>query len=440
MAFLNFEKHKQHMKKGTLLVAIATLIGASATQAVTPVNGNRHAQKVMPQTRRITQSPASQSSAVNSRWYDYSAMAEAVAGGQSTSGLTYLFPDSSIIAEFGAGDYSNPFVHKVSTLLDPLSARLNDPGYFTGQMKIRTTTSFTVDSIEYVFAYQRVDSNSVDTLIFEVGINATSGQSPLYYFPGTSNFGPNVDTAFFRSVPYVYTTNMVGAYGTKRTYKVVLNAAFAADTIPGGFNVARIACTGLPASQTGNRYPMCAVTFKPGYTWPVGPNNEPIDTLNNRNHVLLTALQENGASTYPTYVERDYNMGYIMPTDVRYNLDPNWNGDFIPSIAYTAPFGLETHPFRWKLTANNADIVGINNVDKMQGPDVYPNPNSGSFFVENNNYQTIRVVDALGNVVMEKMPAGQSRLMIDLQGMANGMYFIQATGVNGLSITKVIKQ
>lgn len=428
------------MKKVTLLLAIATLVGASATQAVTPVNGNRHAQKVVRSNKPFPRFPAAQSTAANSRWYDYSAMAETVSGGQATSGLSYLFPDSSILADFGTSGFSSPFVHKVATTLDPLSSRLNDPGYFTGQMKIRTNTSFTVDSIEYIFAYQRINSNSVDTLIFEVGINATSAQSPLYYFPGTSNFGPNVDTAFFRSVPYVYTSNMVGAYGTKKMYKVVLDSAFAADTIEGGFNVARIACTGLPASQAGNRYPVCAVTFKPGYTWTLGPNNEPVDTLNIRNHALLTALEENGDATYPTYIERDYNMGYILPTDVRYNLEPNWNGDFIPNIAYTAPFGLETHPFRWKLTANNADIVGINNVDKMQGPDVYPNPNNGSFFVENNNYQTIRVVDALGNVVMEKMPAGQSRLMIDLQGMANGMYFIQATGVNGLSITKVIKQ
>jgi len=424
------------MNKSTLWIALGFWLAASTVQGTTPLNGSLNSHKTVSVNKSIPRASHSQSLSPTSRWYDYWEMAQTFSGGAGTTALTYLFPDSSILAPFGAS-YESPWVHKVATILDPLSGRLNDAGYFPGELNISPTTSFTVDSIEYRFAYQRVNANSVDTLIFEVGINATMAQSNNYYFAGTSNYGPAVDTAFFRAITYTYTTNSVGSYGTKKTYKVVLDEAFASDTVAGGFNVARIACTDLPASIAGNRFPMCAVTFKPGYSWSVGPSNEPVDTLTSHNYILITALQENGTSTFPTYRERDYNMGYILPTNVRYNLAPNWNGLFIPSIAYTAPFAFEIHPFRWKLSIPSP--VGMKSSGSMEGPVVFPNPNTGAFFVENNNYQTIRVLDAMGKTVWEQMPAGQTRVAVDVQGLNKGMYFIQGLGQNGISTTKMIK-
>jgi hypothetical protein len=76
----------------------------------------------------------------------------------------------------------------------------------------------------------------------------------------------------------------------------------------------------------------------------------------------------------------------------------------------------------------------------MEGPVVFPNPNNGAFFVENSNFQTIRVLDALGKIVWEQMPAGQNRLTVDLKGLNKGLYFIQGIGENGVSTTKVIKE
>ncbi len=427
------------MNKSTLWIALGFLLIAPSLPAITPLNGSLNAHKTVLVNKSIPHASHSPSMNPNSRWYDYWEMAQTFSGGAGTTALTYLFPDSSILAPFGTS-YESPWVHKVATILDPISGRLNDPGYFPGELNITNTTSFTVDSIEYRFAYQRVNANSVDTLVFEVGINATTSQSGNYYFAGTSNYGPAVDTAFFRAITYTPTTNSVGTYGTKKIYKVILNEAFASDTVAGGFNVARIACTDLPASLAGNRYPMCAVTFKPGYSWSVGPSGEPIDTLTSRNYILITALQENGASTFPTYIERDYNMGYMLPTRVRYNIQPTngWNGLFIPSIAYTAPFGFEIHPFRWKLSINSP--TGIKASGNVEGPVVFPNPNNGAFFVENNNFQTIRVLDALGKTVWEQMPAGQARITVDLQGLNKGMYFIQGIGENGMSTTKIIKE
>lgn len=424
------------MKIFTLSMMLGLLLTAYKTQAIVPLNGSQHAHKTVTINKRIPRSSQNHTMNPNSRWYDYWEMAQTFTGGAGVPGLTYLFPDSSILAPFGTS-YESPWVHKVATILDPISGRLNDPGYFPGELNITNTTSFIVDSIEYRFAYQRVNANSVDTLIFEVGINATATQSPQYYFAGTSNYGPAVDTAFFRAVKYTFASNSVAPYGTKKTYKVVLDSAFAADTVAGGFNIARIACTGLPASLAGNRYPMVAVTFKPGYTWQVGPSGEPIDTLTSHNYILITSLQENGANTFPTYIERDYNMSYILPTRVRYNNEPNWNGLFIPSIAYTAAFGFEIHPFRWKLSVNAP--VGIPSPNKMESPVVYPNPNNGTLFVENQNYTFVRILDALGKVVMEKMPGSESRIVFNLQDMESGLYFVQTNGQNGLSTTKVLK-
>jgi hypothetical protein len=139
-----------------------------------------------------------------------------------------------------------------------------------------------------------------------------------------------------------------------QVYKFPLTEADSSDFDTSGstyFKVFQYAINSL--NVPFNKLAACQVSFKPGYAYNL------MDTLTAKNTLRFGTWQE-ADNAYPTYVSGDWNVSGILITDVRYNLDPNWNGFYIPTYAYTAPYSLEHHDIWWKVSALN---VGMKDID-----------------------------------------------------------------------------
>ena len=141
------------------------------------------------------------SSKGTTRWYNYGMTMDTILGGGLYSlHANWLFPDTTVIAEFGGGTYSTPWIHALGDLLDVSSVNFNDASVAAGELYMNKTSTFNVDSIGIYFVYDRHLADSiVDTLVFEVAVNnvlsgAYFADSPLntnILFEETSRTAPS---------------------------------------------------------------------------------------------------------------------------------------------------------------------------------------------------------------------------------------------------------
>lgn len=73
--------------------------------------------------------------------------------------------------------------------------------------------------------------------------------------------------------------------------------------------------------------------------------------------------------------------------------------------------------------------------------DVYPNPTNGMITIKTNTngLNTIRIMDATGNLVMSKDNTSQTTVM-DISHLSNGIYFIQIKNDNTIKTSKIVLQ
>lgn len=89
--------------------------------------------------------------------------------------------------------------------------------------------------------------------------------------------------------------------------------------------------------------------------------------------------------------------------------------------------------------------VGINESSSSLGLSVYPNPGNGMYTLEMdlNNYDnvTVEAVDLQGKIVYSKDLSNKSNnfQVIDLNSVANGIYFLKVNADNNVDVIKVIK-
>lgn len=370
-----------------------------------------------------------------SRWYSYGETMDlywtANAGSGSELNANFLFPDTTILVEYSDG-FSGPWIHNLADVLDVSSAYFNDPSIHGGELVLNNTTPYRVDSLGMLFLYTRMinDPSIVDTLIFEVGVNASTTVLPTYYFgPGALATNLGTDTVFFKSPRYSYTTNTLNHVG-KKTYKIPLTEQTYMDSLANGLHYIEFATPDLPNVNAG-KYVVMSAKFKPGYQWIAN-----YDTLANKNSVRFVSYEEQPAS-YPLYTKRDYNASYIVPQDGRYNNAGSWNGFFIPSFAYmgsSPSYAYEHHAFYYKVSTQ---LIGINETAN-NGTVLYqnePNPANNTttirYSIEKQENVRFTVQDVTGRIVKvvnaSEQGAGMHAITLDASEFNKGVYFYTLT-------------
>jgi hypothetical protein len=71
---------------------------------------------------------------------------------------------------------------------------------------------------------------------------------------------------------------------------------------------------------------------------------------------------------------------------------------------------------------------------------IQPNPNNGEFIVKSNKHiSVIKITDVFGKVVQVLQPSGLD-ILVDIQGQAKGMYFVNVMTDGKQQIFKVVKE
>jgi hypothetical protein len=362
-----------------------------------------------------------------SGWVSYGDAMNTNLGGTSELNMNFLLNDSTAVAEFGDGNggvtYSNPFVHSLGQVLDITSVAIKQ----AQNIDLDKTIPFSVDSMGILYAYNRVAGSTVtDTLVVTLYTNATAANLTTYLFTGmAANF--NSDTVFFKGQDYTYQTNRPAAVGAT-TLKLPLSWA---DTSTVSFKSKDFATN---INVAAGKLFAVGVTYKPGMAYSL------TDTLDKQiNSFTFASYEENGDATFPTYTycpvstsaACDWNVSSVITSDVRYNLDPNWNGTYIPSYAYTAPYSFENHLFFYKVTAATqvgvADVAG-NSLSMSQN---MPNPAKDITAIKYELAQSsdvvIEVKDITGKQVLSfnngKQAAGKHSVSFDVNQLESGVYF-----------------
>jgi hypothetical protein len=363
-----------------------------------------------------------------SYWLNYGFTKDFINGGLSETAITLLSTDSLLLGEFGIGNFDHIWLNNVGDVLDVFAQDFNT----SDGIAWNSANSYSVDSISVVYGYERNHPNAsiVDTLIVQLFTNAVPADMTNSFFAdnATSTFlqvNYFTDTLYFKAINYSYTTNSVNATGVT-TYKIPLDAS---DTAITNFRF-KFWATNFPVPA--GRLVGSSYTFKPGYTYALG------DTINKLNAFTMVSLEENGDQSIPSYnycpnapvLKCDWNCSYIVDNDIRYNTDQDWNGNFIPAYAFTAPFSFEHHLISYKVTSTNVGISESQLEGATLGQSI-PNPTNGlttiRYTLENAGDVQLDIFDVTGKLVMSfdrgQQNAGNHQVEFDAANLQAGVYF-----------------
>ena len=367
-------------------------------------------------------------STTGSTWINYVDFIELVSPSTQVFSAMSLFPDSAIILGYDSGNQPvYPWIHKAGNYLDPS---------FNVQQTILDdkTTPYVVDSVSVGYIYERVGTSTVaDTLIFQV----IAEDHSLDWTIGSGDFS-------YQDITYNRLTNDLTGMTILKKVKYPLNIA---DTCSGSlYKQIMIATNGI--SIPAGKKVGCVISFKPGYTYTttdvlIGDGTN----LATKNSFFIYSSEQNGAGTDPTYYgtatdfTSDMNMSYIIDQSVRYNTNTNgWNGYFLPTYIYTAPFAYETHDIGYKVSVSITAVKDLKEKGFALGQN-YPNPFNSSSAV---NYQLAKdvksvvftVTDVMGRVISaENVDTTTGIHTINLGSYATGVYYY-SLNVDGNIITK----
>ena len=380
----------------------------------------------------------------NSGWFNYGTAIEALLATTSDLNSNYLFPDSMGYGEFGTGVFAPIWIHHLAELVDFRSPVFSSDAS-TNWVAAAPTSPFKIDSMSIVYAYTRrhPNPNIVDTLVVTVYNNNTVSNLPGAYFTGTTASNYLTDTLSIKLVKYTQATNVVNATG-KYIFKVPLSIADTSEVVfaEKAFKLP------VPFTVPGGKLVVGDIQFKPGYTYTL---TQQIDAT--ANTFFFASYEENGAGTgggtFPNYFDCnasspacDYSTSYILPQDVRYNMGGTWNTYFIPSWAYTMPYGFEHHLISFHLTddlttgINNAVVQNDYSLSQNM-PNPFTKESTVRFtLVKNVSTALFTVTDIMGRVVTsEKVATTAGSHSIKLSSYAAGVYYY-SLNVDGIITTK----
>jgi hypothetical protein len=415
------------MKKIYVLALALLFVGAAIGQnIVTYPAGKVLDQK---QISKIKIGQNNSNTKASERWYNYGDAMDLIAGGIGELNANMLFPDSTISVLYTGGVLGGPWIHKLADVFDPAAYMFNDVALFPGEMALLKNSTYTLDSIQIYCIYMRgyKTPTATDTLIFDVAIiDNPSVAGGFSYFGPTSgvSLALQTDTTKFVDVLYTQSTNSFGM-NPHTTYKVPLTDLTANDTLANGLNV----ITAVPnLSIAANKIVAVSVSFQPGYTWTF------MDTLNSYNRFRFLSLNE-GPTAFPAYTKGDWNVSYILPQDVRYNLAASWNGSYIPSFAYMSgtanDYDYIHHTIYYKCTGvsdfSTTSIQENNASDNMLG-NAYPNPVNGNTEViipvnTNDANASLVISNVVGQQIMKINTIQNGKVVLNTSKLNAGLYF-----------------
>jgi len=431
------------MKKSIYLLALVLFSGAMYAQQLLPFVSGSHQNNVVkrvpypksPLLEQTSGTNGSKTAVLNERWYNYVEASQTVNGtsGLSSPFINYMFPDSTIQAQFGS-TVGDPFVHGYALMLDP-SAAVFGSSMVSGSgdltiLRSGTSTSgkysYFLDSLDIPYFYQRPSSMSTslkDTMVIQIipcsrytgtgGIpaaTAMSGQGGgslqswnTYFFQGPSwltNF--NEDTVYFTSLGFNQNTWRIPATSTQyRMYKIPLSSADTTDGALGKSIKIAMASNGyttpyyIPGAKIGadssSKNIVIFMYYKPGQAW--GPSDMLDVNIANATRSVFSPfyIEENGDDTYPLYdgntfaserphagFAKGYNISYMLPSVVRYKLGATGWGSYglmVPHVAYVQAYAFE-YPLWYAKLRGYADPVSINDAvaNNVILGQAYPNP------------------------------------------------------------------
>lgn len=411
--------------------------GPSAQPAARTVRFDR---SIAPSTHRNTNPSVTPQSF--SGWISYADAKDGEwGGGVSELNANYIFPDSTVLGDFGTWDYV--WIHSVADVLDVASpAFLNF--YAADGYTLSRSDAYSIDSMAVVYVYDRQhpNPNIVDTLIVRLYNNQTSANLVSNGFIGTTAANYGTDTVTFKGMKYTAATNSPNATGIQ-TFKIPLTIA---DTSVAFFGVKSFSTNNfqVPAGKLA----AAAFEFKPGYTYALG------DTLDRMNYMLFGSMEEGGGSasggTFPIYYDCnyqntscDYNCSFIVRTNERYAYVGNsWNGNYIPKYAFTQAYSLENHYVYYYVSNPPASVNELASIGVSLGQNV-PNPTNGNTVI---NYSiadagnvALTVYDVTGKQVMTfnqgRQSTGDYKIEINTNSLQAGVYFYTLT-VDGKQATR----
>lgn len=424
------------MKKITFLFVAAFFICGTFAQSFQQLTHQQPQEAAIGKYAPIIKNTKSN----NERWYNFGQTMDAFFNGDSKLYANNLFPDSTILVQYQDGP-GTPWIHALGDVLDVTSTFFNNPLMHHGQLAMDENSSFTLDSIAMICIYERntADPGIVDTLVFEVVVNYdlstwmfTSGDVP-------ANLG--VDTVFFKGLEYSHINNDLDI-PVKMGFKLPLTDQSYADSLSNGLHYFAISTQTLPAIQAG-KYVGLSVSFIPGYTW-----NAHTDFITDKNRVRFISFKQLDGM-FPFYTKRDFNVSYIVPKDVRYNMANSWNGRYIPSFAYMGnqpTYRYEHHWILYKTTCvSGCGSVGIETTFTTEYAlgEAYPNPATHGASLNipvntNSNNSRIIIRNILGQTIMsiDNIPQGNGVYEINTRELQAGIYFYTLESGNNVTTKK----
>ena len=365
-------------------------------------------------------------------WVSYALSVDSINYGAAVHTGNYLFPDSNVNVNFvdvnGDPVEGSPFIHQIVDILDPLSVvfQIVDGVTFT------SSDAYYVDSAAVALAYSRhTDASVVDTLIIYLYQgpvpNVHTGNLPEYIFTSQlpdydvfANWG--VDTLHVPLNKYDYPTNKPSVVSASdlKTFKFPLT-----ESDSSSFFYFKFFATNKLQVDSGNKVAM-VMAFKPGYTYTPFEN---VDS--NKNTFFFLSYQES-LNGFQTYYQGEYNVSSVLPTFVRYDLDPNgFNGFYVPSYAwFPPPYPWQHHLFAYFLSD---EPIGINEPNPvLSNILVTPNPSAGfaqvNFSLNNSSNIRIELNDIAGKLInafsIGKLSKGNHSQVIDVSKLPAGVYTV----------------
>ncbi len=378
---------------------------------------------------------------INSNWFSYVNAYETFYGQQLASlNANLLFPDSTILVNYGGGTYAGPWIHSLGVVMDLQASPFKDLA--TPANNFYPGVAYTIDSLVTTGIYTRVSGSSVvDTLvirIYESGANNLSTVSYFYNNGVTTNLGS--DTVFLVNFDWDFAT--LKGKGITKEIRVLMDDNFFTDTTASGLHQVDVAVNQNMAAMNNRFSGVFGVSydFRPGYTWAAN-----IDTLGvDQNAWRFLSWELNGDDTYPYYDKNDFNTSNLVPFAVRYDMAGGWNSTYIPSYAYmgaTAGFSYEAHETNVLITQDvNISVKENTKIDFS----VYPNPSNGEFNVRFGNVAngtyTVRLVNIIGQEMYNntvEVSANQVETF-NFNNVEKGVYLLSISGNGMNTVQRVI--